>query len=831
MKLLVNTLRLLTRVIFAFFSLGVLMSALAYVYLAPGLPTIENIKDMRLQVPLRVYARDGRLIAEFGEKRRIPMAYEEFPEKMINAVLAAEDNRFFEHPGVDYQGLLRAFIHLAKTGDKGQGGSTITMQVARNFFLSSEKTYLRKLNEIFLALKIERELTKQQIIELYLNKIYLGNRAYGVAAAARIYYGKPVTELTTAEMAMIAGLPKAPSRYNPIINSQRAVIRRGYVLGRMHALDYINDEDYQAAIAEPDNASLHRMNTELEAPYVAEMVRAHMVEKYGDDAYTEGFNVYTTIDFHLQEAANNALRNALTDYEQRHGYRGAEDHVTLKDEETDDETANSLLQNVFAVGGLYPAVVLKLNDQSVNVFVQSHGRIEIPWEGLSWARRYIDTNEMGAMPERASQILKKGDIIRVQKISADLWRLSQIPDVSGALVSLNPDNGAIIALQGGFDFYHSKFNRAVQAERQPGSNFKPFIYSAALDKGFTAASIINDAPVVFDDPGLESAWRPENYSGEFFGPTRLRVALTKSRNLVSIRLLRSIGITHAINYTSQFGFNVNHLPRDLSLALGSGAVTPISIARGYAIFANGGYLVEPYFIERVEDMDGNVVFRNNLPVVCRTCEEKTEQTVQDEEGATNTGVITTPLAEPEVNVSAEQSSEPIPARRVIDPRTVYIMTSIMRDVIQFGTGKKALELGRNDLAGKTGTTNDQRDAWFSGFNRDVVTTVWVGFDRTQPLGNYETGAKAALPMWVDYMREALKGVPEKPLERPDGLVTVRIDPETGLLANTGDENAIFETFRAEEVPTKKSSSTPIYANTDEEGNMTEVPRKEPEQLF
>lgn len=752
MKLLLNSLRLAARALFAAFTLGLLLTTIAYLYLAPGLPSIESIQDMRLQVPLRVYSKDGQLIAEFGEKRRIPLATKDVPEKMIQAVLAAEDDRFFEHPGVDYQGLLRAVIHLAKTGDKGQGGSTITMQVARNFFLTREKTYLRKLNEIFLALKIERELTKEDILGLYLNKIYLGNRAYGVAAAARIYYGKPINELSIAEMAMIAGLPKAPSRYNPVVNLQRAMIRRGYVLGRMHHLGYIGDDTYQLAIEEPDNSSLHSLSTQVDAPYVAEMVRSYMVERYGNEAYTAGYKVYTTIDTRLQSAANVALRKALVQYDIRHGYRGREGRIDL-DVVTEQENWEKTLRDYPVVGSLFPALVLEVNDNSAIVYIAGTGSAEILWKGLVWAKRYINTNAQGPAPEQASSILKRGDIIRVQSLKEGNWSLAQVPDVSGALVSISADTGAIQALLGGFDFYNSKFNRAIQAERQPGSNFKPFIYSAALDKGFTAASMINDAPIVFDDPGLESAWRPENYSGKFFGPTRLRLALTKSRNLVSIRLLRSIGISHAINYASKFGFDTEKLPRDLSLALGSGAVTPISIARGYAVFANGGYLVEPHFITHIEDLEENVIFVNNLPQVCPDCEQKEsedEQAITDvievteQNNSEADGEIATPKIIPEV----------IPAQRAVDAQNVYIMTSIMRDVIQYGTGRKALQLARKDLSGKTGTTNDQRDAWFSGFNRDVVTTVWVGFDKSQPLGNYETGAKAALPMWVDYMREA-----------------------------------------------------------------------------
>ncbi|MDH5435593.1 MAG: penicillin-binding transpeptidase domain-containing protein, partial [Gammaproteobacteria bacterium] len=588
-------------------------------------------------------------------------------------------------------------------------------------------------------------------------------------------------------------------------------------------LGFIDDEEYKLAIKEPDNSSLHSLTTQVDAPYVAEMVRSYMVERYGNEAYTTGYKVYTTIDTRLQSAANTALRKALMDYDIRHGYRGREGKIDL-DAVTEQGEWEKSLRDYPVVGNLLPALVLEVKDKSAIVHLADTGSVEIPWAGLEWAKRYINTNAQGSTPEQASSILKRGDIIRVQSLHEGNWALSQVPDVSGALVSIRADTGAIQALLGGFDFYHSKFNRAIQAERQPGSNFKPFIYSAALEKGFTAASMINDAPIVFDDPGLESAWRPENYSGKFFGPTRLRLALTKSRNLVSIRLLRSIGIPHAISYASKFGFDTEKLPRDLSLALGSGAVTPISIARGYAVFANGGYLIEPHFITRVEDSEDNIIFVSDLPQVCPDCEQKQMENNPD-------AMVVTEITEQDNKEVEDNTLTPkiMPAQRVVDARNVYIMTSIMRDVIQYGTGRKALQLGRMDLSGKTGTTNDQRDAWFSGFNRDVVTTAWVGFDKSHPLGNYETGAKAALPMWVDYMREALKDVSEKPLERPEGLVSVKVDPDTGLLAVPGSSNAIFETFRTEYVPTKKT--TPGYKPVNGNQDTPDESVPETEQLF
>ena len=757
-----------------------------YWYLAPKLPSIESLKDVRLQEPLRVYSRDGRLIAEFGEKRRTPLEFDQIPELMIKAVLAAEDDRFYQHPGVDWQGLTRAVVHLVRTGEKGPGGSTITMQVARNFFLGREKTYVRKLNEILLALKIEEELSKDDILELYLNKIFLGHRAYGVEAAALVYYGQRLDELSIAQYAMIAGLPKAPSRFNPIVNPDRAKARRDYVLGRMRELGSINEDEYQVAVATPVTARLHGLSVEVEAPYVAEMVRAFVEERLGDEAYTAGFRVYTTIDSRLQQAANQALRKNLLAYDQRHGFRGAEFHVNLDDPEVSVE---ALLADIPSTAGLLPAVVVAVDDKAITAQAKIFGEIQIPWEGLEWARAYIDENRRGPELTAAAEVLERGDVIRVQ-LQENGWRLVQVPAVEGALVSLDPEDGAVLALTGGFDFYRSKFNRAVQAERQPGSSFKPFIYSAALDHGYTPASIINDAPVVFDDPGLEAVWRPENYSGKFFGPTRLRVALYKSRNLVSIRLLRAIGINYAIEYLKRFGLDVDRIPHDLSLALGSGSVTPMEMATGYAVLANGGFRVEPYFVDRIEDADGALWYHADPLTVCSAC--RAEEPVELDVGR-DPGLDPVVLADDGLDDSRF-------APQVLSPQNAWLMNSMMRDVIKRGTGRRALTLGRADLAGKTGTTNDQQDAWFSGFNPGLVTTAWVGFDQLGPLGRRETGAGAALPMWIDYMRVALDGAPERTLPQPGGLVTVRIDPETGLRASASFPGAEFETFRVENVP-------------------------------
>ncbi|MGD8483332.1 MAG: penicillin-binding protein 1A [Thioalkalispiraceae bacterium] len=849
---------------------------IAYVYITPGLPDIDTLKDVKLQVPLRVYSREGDLIAEFGEMKRSPLSYEEFPPKLIEAVLAAEDDRFFEHPGVDYQGILRAAFHLIRTGEKGQGGSTITMQVARNFFLSREKTFLRKFNEIFLALKIEDELSKEDILALYLNKIYLGKRAYGFAAAAQVYYGKKLDELSIAEIAMIAGLPKAPSRYNPVVNPERARIRRNYVLGRMHALAFISDEEYQAALGWKDVASVHGQDIDLEAPYIAEMARSAMLERFGEKAYTEGYKVVTTIESRHQKVANKSLRQALLEYDRRHGYRGTLGHVALFETGADNKTGQAkqqaaaedeagseqvlsdefdvwqqALEKFEAVGNLTPAVVIQLDEQAVYAYTAEQTVVHIPWDKLKWARQYIDDAHRGPELEKATDVLAEGDVIYTTPAQQPgcSW-LAQQPKVGGALVALRPNDGSIQAAVGGFDFYESKFNRVIQAKRQPGSSFKPFIYTAALDKGYTAASVINDAPVVFDAPGLEDTWRPENYSGKFYGPTRLRQALIKSRNLVSIRLMRDIGIGYSVRYVERFGFDRTTLPRDLSLSLGSGSVTPLELAQGYAVFANGGYRVKANFIDHVLDSDDKIAWLPEKTRVCEACfkqdEDEEEQQVEadavpEQEVKTEKTAITLlpqPVVELDENITPEERRQifqgPQPqlvAPQVLSPQTAFLINTMMRDVVNYGTGRRALSIGRKDLAGKTGTTNDQRDAWFAGFNRDVVTIAWVGFDNPRPLGHRETGAIAALPMWIDYMQAALKGAEEKPLVQPKGIVSVRIDPKTGKLASARTVDAIFEYFLEDQVPTETQEIQPALI-PGEEGQPAQSGASDiTEQLF
>ncbi len=797
--------KILVKILAAMFAAGLLLfiAGVLFVFLVlvPKLPSIGNLEDAELQVPLRIYDKNEFLLAEYGEHRRIPVKYDDIPKKIEQAFLAAEDDQFWDHAGVDPLALMAAAFELVTTGNKTRGGSTITMQVARNFFLSTEKTYSRKLNEILLALKIEKDLDKKTILELYLNKIYLGKRAYGVVAAAQVYYGKTLEELTLAQTAMIAGLPKAPSRYNPITNPDRALIRRDHIIRRMSQLGFINEEEYQAARAEPVTAELHNVEVSADARYVTEMVRSDIYEMYGEDAYKAGLKIYTTIDDRLQRSANLSLRDALLAYDRRHGYRGVDGKIDLT-QVVQDPFEDGLVEPA-TIGNLKRAVVKSVEADKVVAYLPDFVQVDIPFaEAIEWARPYVNENVIGAALEKPADVLAAGDIIWVEQ-KGDVWWLAELPQVQGAIVSLNPSNGAIQSLVGGFDYFHHKFNRAFQAKRQPGSNFKPFIYSAALEKGFTAASLINDAPVVFDDDSLEATWRPENYSGKFYGPTRLREALVKSRNLVSIRILQSIGLHYATAYAQRFGFNKRDMPYDLSLALGSGAFSPLEIVRSYAVFANGGYLIKPYYIERIESSSGEVLFQNQPLTVCQGCELATV------EGETESGVESVDNAEKPEQAAVvetedgksqeEQSLQDPPvvqyAPRVISAQNAFIMRNILREVVSRGTAVRAKVLGRADIAGKTGTTNDQKDAWFSGFNDQVVTTAWVGFDDQKPLGARETGGRAALPMWVDYMRDALKDLPVNIEEQPEDIITVRVDSDTGERATENSKRTYFEIFK------------------------------------
>ncbi|MGM0678088.1 penicillin-binding protein 1A [Ectothiorhodospira marina] len=791
MKFFLVSLRVLVSAALAALTLGVVAVVGAYLYVAPQMPEVDTLREVHLQVPLRVFTRDGELMAEYGEQRREPVTVEEVPELMRLAFLAAEDERFEVHPGVDVVGLTRAAVNLVTTGEKTQGGSTITMQVARNFFLERDKTYTRKITEIFLAMRIERELSKDEILQLYLNKIYLGQRAYGVGAAAHVYYGVGLDGLTLPQIAMIAGLPQAPSAANPISNPRRAMARRNYVLGRMHELGFISSEDYEAAREAPITALLHSAEVEVSAGHVAEMVRMEMVARYGESAYTEGYRVYTTVDRAMQEQANLALRQGLMAYDQRHGYRGPEAQVDLDDHADEAARDRLLAGHPRAGGGLWAGLVTEVSDQAATVYMGQGEAIELDLAAMEWARPYRDASRVGNPPQRVSDVVSPGDVIRVMRgDEGGGWVLAQVPAVEGSIVALDPEDGAVRALVGGYDFYRSNFNRVMRAERQPGSAFKPFIYSAGLAHGFSPASIFNDAPVVVEDLSLEGDWRPRNYSGRFYGPTRLREALAHSRNLVSIRLLDEVGVEPTLAFIERFGFDRSRHPSGLSLALGSGSVTPLELTRGYAVFANGGYRVDPWFLDRIEGPYGEVVYRT---VPRRVCSPPCQVPAHPDgdlvavEGAALDG-------------SAPDAPRFVPAERTLPATNAYQMVSMLQEVIASGTGRRAKALGRDDLAGKTGTTNDLRDAWFSGFNGDLVASVWVGFDDYSTLGRRETGGSLALPVWVDFMGKALEGRPERLPKEPRGMVTVRIDAETGKRVTHRTQQAIFETFTQDQLP-------------------------------
>lgn len=737
-----------------------------YFYMVLSLPNVDQLKDAHLQVPLRVYTKDNKLIAEFGEKKRIPVTIDQVPPLLIKAILDTEDQRFYEHRGVDFFGLVRATIAVITSGRKSQGASTITMQVARNFFLSPEKTYLRKINEMLLAFKIDRSFSKEEVLELYLNKIYLGQRAYGVAAASYVYFGKPLSQLTLAQMALIAGLPQAPSRDNPLANPQASLDRRNHVLERMLENKHITLAQYKAASAAPLGISSQGLQVEVEAPYLAEMVRNAMVAQFGDAAYDSGYRVYTTLDSQLQNIANNALRNGVMAYEERHGYRGPEGHLRGNGTKALSNWQDQLRQ-IPIYGGLIPAGIVSVNNAQITAILGNGETVTVPNNSFSWTLR-------GKVSARS--IFSNGDVIRLRKIEDGSWRIAQLPKLEGAFVSLNTKTGAVFALTGGFSYAQSSFNRAVQAGRQTGSGFKPFIYSAALAKGYTLASVVNDAPVAIAIPGTNMVWRPQNDNQRFYGPTRLRVGLIQSRNLVSVRLLQAIGVSYAAEYVKQFGFTDDEIPAMPSLALGVAAISPLKLAAGYAVFANGGYKITPYFIDNIVDRDGSVMFRANPA-----------QVLDDESSS----------ATPQTS----QANVPI-APRVIAPQNAYLITSALKDVIFYGTARRAAVLKRSDLAGKTGTTNDQVDGWFAGYNNDIVAVAWMGFDKPKSL--YEHGAQVALPVWMEFMSQVLQGKPEHSLPQPEDIVAVHIDPSTGLLASPGESGAIFEFFTKDTVPTEEA---------------------------
>lgn len=730
---------------------GGLLAGYAAVVAYPSLPSLEALTDYRPKIPLQIFSSEGELIGEFGEERRALIRIKDVPKAMREAIIAAEDERFYEHGGIDYIGVARAALSNFIQGGARQGASTITMQVARNFFLTKEKTFTRKFNEALLAFKIEHNLTKDEILQLYINQIYLGQRAYGFAAAAQTYFGKSLDRLSLSETAMLAGLPKAPSRYNPIANPARAKSRQEYVLRRMRELNMISAEQFDTAVKAPIRLHTTQQTYATRADFLTEMVRQAMYERYRDEAYSAGFRVITTIKRAHQNAAYAAVRRGVLEYDRRHGYRGAEGYAQLPPQPS-DETLEDLLAEEVESDDILPALVLAIDQKAAQLHVKGLGKVEVNAEGLKFAQRMIGDKAP------ANRRLRAGALVRAQKDATAGWQIVQIPQVESGFLALDNRTGAVQALIGGFDFNRNKFNHVTQAYRQPGSSFKPFVYSAALEKGFTPATIINDAPLSFDATETGSAvWEPKNFDATFEGPMRMRVALTKSKNLVSIRILQAIGPQYAQDYVTRFGFDPKLVPPYLTMALGAGSATLWQVATGYAVFANGGYRLSPYFIDRIDDSNGTTLARTKFVTVPET------------------------------------------APRVIDQRNAFLMTNMMQDVIRGGTGARALALGRSDLAGKTGTTNEQMDAWFAGFNPKLTAVAWMGFDTPRSLGNGETGAQAALPIWMSYMGTVLKDTPDEPPSAPEGVVAAAINPDTGLRDNQAS-NRMVEYFYHENMP-------------------------------
>ena len=789
-------------------------NACAYVYLRPALPDVESLREVQLQVPLRVYTRDGRLIAAIGEQRRIPVRYQDLPPKLIQAFLATEDDRFFRHHGVDWEGILRAALANLRAGRISQGASTITMQVARDMFLSPRRDMKRKMSEVYISLLMEAEFSKEEIFSLYVNKIFLGQRAYGVAAAAEVYFGKSLNQLSIAEMATLAGIPTAPSAVNPVANPEAAKARRAHVLGRMKDLGYITAAEYETARASPVESRLHGPSIEVDAPYVAEMVRNDMQAKYGDAIYTAGYQVYTTIDSRLESAATVALRAGLLEYDRRHGWRGATAKIDLA-KVSEPGALAAELEEYPVVGGLRPAVVEKVEARSARIFVKDMGSVALPWEKMAWARRELPDEKTDRSPTEAREIMSVGDVIYTVGNTPESLQFVQIPEAQSALVAIDPKDGAVVALVGGFDFFQSKFNRVTQAHRQLGSAFKPFVYAAAFDKGFTPASVVLDAPIVLDETGMEQAWRPKEDTDTFYGPVRLRVAMAKSINLVSVRLTREIGLDYAWNYVQRFGFDKSQLPQDLTMALGTAELSPLQVATAYSTFANGGFRVNSYYIDRVEDAAGKTLFQAEPLIACFVCGRPAEPLATTR--PTSGGARAAELEE-----GTPDGKSLIPAKdlapQIIRPQVAYLLSDMMGDVIKHGTAQRALVLNRDDIAGKTGTTNDQHDAWFSGFNGDLVATVWTGFDADRSLGSDEQGAHAALPTWIFFMRQALAGAPRHKAPVPDGIVTVRISPDTGLLASADNPNGIMEKFIEGNLPKSEFYEGPNSTNPMNDGD-------------
>ncbi len=820
---------------------GVILAVIAvgatYLYLKNDLPSVETLKDVRLQTPMRVFSQDGELISQFGEKRRIPLKLNEMPPLLIKAVLATEDSRFYEHPGIDVIGVMRAATVVATTGDYSQGASTITQQLARLFFLSREKKIIRKVKEAFLAFHIEELLSKDEILELYLNRIELGQRAFGVGAAAQVYFGKNIQDLTLSEIAIIAGLPQAPSVLNPMRSPSRARARRNIVLGRMLAENYITKQEYEAALQEPIMSKLHGAQVTASAPYLAEMVRQEVVARFGEEeAYSKGFQVFTTVDARQQTKAVAALQANLHAYDERHGFRGplktvwpaekvsaADGSISFSEEKRlSDEAILAYLDDQDSIEKLQPAVVTAVAAKSAEVMLQGGRKVELNWDGLKWARAFISHERQANPPQQAGQILAPGMLIYVREQEGQ-WRLSQLPQASSALVAMDPKDGAIRALVGGYSFGLTQFNRVTQANRQVGSNIKPFIYSAALDRGYTLASVINDAPIHEWDEGSGQAWRPKNSPEEYDGPIRLRQALAKSKNVVSVRLISGVGIDNTIRHLAKFGFHTKDLPRNQTLALGSASLTPLELVTGYAVFANGGYLVKPYVITKILDDQNNLIYEHQPVRVCDQCEPELlagtgEAATSDTAAPAETAVTATP------DNSSQEPPKPTEqyAPRVISAQNAFLIAEAMKSAIWGGPGwngtaHKLKALKRRDVSGKTGTTNDVKDAWFSGFTPDLVITSWVGFDDAESvlgrsawntnLGNDQTaggesGATTALPSWQSFAELALENVPEKFPPAPVGVLSVRIDRKTGLLTQATDDSSEFEYFMQGTEPTQ-----------------------------
>ncbi|CAK2399287.1 peptidoglycan glycosyltransferase/peptidoglycan DD-transpeptidase MrcA [Vibrio crassostreae] len=805
-----------------------------YYYVKPELPDVATLRDVELQTPMQVFSQDGKLISQFGEKRRNPVTYDEIPRHLVEALIATEDSRFYEHPGIDPIGITRAALVVAMSGSAKQGASTITQQLARNFFLSNEKKIMRKIKEIFIAIHIEQLLSKEEIMELYVNKIFLGHRSYGFGAAARVYFGKDLPDLTLSEIATLAGMPKAPSTMNPIYSVERATNRRNVVLRRMLDEQYITQAEFDDARSEELISKYHGAEIELSAPYVAEVARAWMVERYGEEAYTSGMKVYTTVDSKLQKAANQAAIKNLLGYDERHGYRGAEKVLWQTAQSAwDQEQIVKHLKSQPTYGDLVPAVVTAVDSKSAQIWVKNQGEGTIEWQGMNWARKFLTDNRQGPAPSQAKEILAVGEQIwvRHEAVTGDevseepieesataesetpvVWRLSQVPNANTAFVAMNPNNGAVLSMVGGFNFVHNKFNRATQSIRQVGSGIKPFIYSAAIEKGLTLASLINDAPINQWDKSQGTAWRPKNSPPTYVGPTRLRIGLAQSKNVMAVRVLREVGLDDTRNYLTRFGFDIDEVPRSETIALGAGSLTPMKVAQGYSVFANGGYYVEPFYISRVETPFGETEFEATPKVVCK---EDCKQTITADPMADE-------FAEQDVDAKVQY------APQVISEQNAFLVREMMYSNIWGGgdwsagtgwngTGWRAQPLKRRDIGGKTGTTNDSKDTWYSGYGPGMVATVWVGFDnhnrnlgRTKANSNLgknqitgaEAGAKTAEPAWVDFMGTALAGVPAERKEIPENIVRVRIDRETGLLTNKFDSSSMFEYFEKGTEPTE-----------------------------